>query len=138
MLQVILYCKKCISRNYPSAFQGTQDWDFFWFRFWNLYYFFDSYVKILRFKKKNFLIEPFWGEVRFFHVVLRLRGIKIVVNLGQKKKFFNIIYDPFIFAKNSFSKIWSINCVNDGFMCWSGAKQSNFIPLSLRLSGIEF
>jgi hypothetical protein len=118
--------------------KGTQDWDISWLRFWNLYYFFVSYVKILRFYKKKFLIGPFWREVRFFRVVLGLRGITIVFNLGQKNFFFNIIYDPFKFAKNSFSKIWSINCVMDGFQCQSWAKMSKFIPLSLRLSGIEF
>jgi hypothetical protein len=37
-----------------------------------------------------------------FLIVLRLRGIKIVYNLGQH--FFKIIYDPFIFVKNSFPK----------------------------------
>ncbi len=31
--------------------KGTQDWEFFWLRFWNLRYFFDSYVKILKWKK---------------------------------------------------------------------------------------
>ncbi len=39
----------------------------------------------------------------------------------KPKIFFKIIYDPFIFAKNSFSKIWSTNCDKDGFMCWSWA-----------------
>ncbi len=126
------------SRHLAKSFKGTQDWDFFWLRFWNLYYFFVSHVKILRFYKKSFLIVPFWGKVRFFRVVLGLRGIKIVFNQGQKFFFFNIIYDPFIFAKSSFSKIWSINCVMDGFQCLSWAKMSKFIPLSLRLSGIKF
>ncbi len=37
-------------------------------------------IKILQ---KNFLIGPFWAEVQFFCIVLRLRGIKIVFNLGQ-------------------------------------------------------
>ena len=50
---------------------------------------------------------------------------------------FKIIIDHFIFPKNSFSKIWSINRDSDGFMCWSGAK-SQIILLSLRLSRIEF
>ncbi len=49
--------------------KGTQDWDFFWLRFWNLYYFFISYVKILRFYKKNFLIRPLLGVIRFFRLV---------------------------------------------------------------------
>jgi hypothetical protein len=30
---------------------------------------------------------------------------------------FKIIIGPFIFPKNSFSKIRSINCDRDGFMC---------------------
>jgi hypothetical protein len=127
---ILLYI--CSQFTYETNVKGTQDWDFFWLRFWNLYYFFVSYVKILRFYKKKFWIWPFWGEVRFFRVVLGLRGIKIVFNLGQKKFFFNITYDPFIFAKNSFSKIRSINCVRDGFQCLSWAKMSKFIPLSLR------
>ncbi len=49
--------------------KGTQDWDFFWLRFWNLYYFFISYVKILRFYQKKFLIRPLLGEIQFFCLV---------------------------------------------------------------------
>jgi hypothetical protein len=49
--------------------KGTQDWDFFWLRFWNLYYFFIIYVKILRFYKQIFLIRPLLGEMRFFRLV---------------------------------------------------------------------
>ncbi len=58
----------------------------------------------------------------------------------RPKKFFflEIIYDPLIFANNRFSKIRSINSDRDGFMCQSWAKMSKLIPLSLRLSGIEF
>jgi hypothetical protein len=37
-----------------------------------------------------------------------------------------------------FSKIRSINSDRDGFMCQAWAKMSKFIPLGLRLSGIEF
>jgi hypothetical protein len=55
-----------------------------------------------------------------------------------KKFIFLIIYDPLIFANNRFSKIRSINSGRDGFMCQSWAKMSKFIPLSLRLSRIEF
>jgi hypothetical protein len=53
----------------PSLLKGTQDWDFFWLRFWNLYYFFISYVKILRFYNKICLIRPLLGEIRFFRLV---------------------------------------------------------------------
>ncbi len=96
-VQEVLFCNSCSSRlntkyflHHRSLFQfisphrpaswaavvqgrlslkGTQDWEFFWLRFWNLYHFFISYVKILRFYKKNFLIRPFLGEIRFFRVV---------------------------------------------------------------------
>ncbi len=43
-----------------------------------------------------------------------------------------------MFANNRFSKIGTINSGRDGFMWKSWAKMSKFIPLSLRLSGIEF
>jgi len=49
-----------------------------------------------------------------------------------------IICDPFIFVNNRFSKILSIYSYKEGFMSQSWAKMSNFITLSLRLSGIEF
>jgi hypothetical protein len=49
-----------------SSFKGTQDWDFLWLRFWNLYYFFISYVKILRFyQKKNFYQAIIGGDTIF-------------------------------------------------------------------------
>ncbi len=51
------------------SLKGTQDWDFFWLRFRNLYYFFNSYVKILRFYQKNFWIRPLLGEIRIFRLV---------------------------------------------------------------------
>jgi hypothetical protein len=73
-------------------------------------------IKVL---KKLFLNGPLLGEVGLYCIVLRLRGIKIIFNIGQI--FFtylnHIQYDPFIFAKHSFSKIRSINCDRDGFMC---------------------
>ncbi len=69
------------------VFKGTQEWEFFWLRFWILYSFIVSYVKILRFCKKNFLIGPVLEEVRFFRVVLGLRGMKKMFELGQKNIF---------------------------------------------------
>ena len=74
--------------------KGTQDWEFFWLRFWNLRYFFVSYVKILRFYKKIFLIGPLLGEVRFFRVVLGLQGMKTFFEPGQKILFLSSIMDP--------------------------------------------
>jgi hypothetical protein len=68
---LFLYCIlfRWTYSNCRKHFKGTQDWDFFWLRFWNLYYFFISYVKIVRFYKKNFLIRPLLGEIRFFRLV---------------------------------------------------------------------
>jgi hypothetical protein len=67
----LLRCRRIKLRTVkpPGAFKGTKDWDFFLLRFWNLYYFFISYVKILRFYKKIFLIRPLLGEIRFFRLV---------------------------------------------------------------------
>ncbi len=48
-----------------GGLKGTQDWDIFWLRFWNLYYFFISYVKILRFYKKICWSGHFWGRYDF-------------------------------------------------------------------------
>ncbi len=64
--------------------------------------------------------------------------MKKIFELGQKNIFLFFIYEPFIWANTSFSEIRSINGARDGFMCQSWAKMSKFIPLSLRLSGIEF
>ncbi len=69
-------------------FKGTKDWEFFWLRFWNLHYFFVSYVKILRFYPKKFLIGPLLGEVRFFRVVLGLRRMKKIFEVGQNFYFY--------------------------------------------------
>ena len=74
---------------------------------------------------KKILIGPFWGEVRFFRVVLRLRGIKIVFNLG-KKIFFSTSYmtplyllkivlpkfDPLTVSGMAFSVNLGLKCQN--------------------------
>ncbi len=49
-----------------ARFKGTQEWEFFWLRFWILNYFIVSYVKILRFcKKKLFDWASFGGGTIF-------------------------------------------------------------------------
>ncbi len=112
------------------VFKGTQDWDFFWLRFWNLYYFFVSYVKILRFYKKKFLIGPFWGEVRFFRVVLGLRGIKIVFNLGQQNFFLSTSYmTPLYLLKIVFPKFDPLTASGTAFSVNLGQKCQNLFPL---------
>ncbi len=45
--RLLVFCKHFQCQN--DLFKGTQDWEFFWLRFWNLYFFVVSYVKILRF-----------------------------------------------------------------------------------------
>jgi len=39
-------------------------------------YFNVSYGEIIRFKRKFLLIGPLWGELLFFRIILRLRGMK--------------------------------------------------------------
>ncbi len=57
------------------------------------------------FTKKKFLIGPLLGEVRFFRVVLGLRGMKKNFELGQHFFFLSSImdpkYDPILFFENS-------------------------------------
>ncbi len=65
------------------AIKGTQEWEFCWLRFWILYYFMVSYAEIIRFWGKKFLIGPLGGELRLFRVVLRLRGMKKFIKIGQ-------------------------------------------------------
>jgi hypothetical protein len=56
--------------------------------------------QILRFYKKSFLIGPLLGEVRFFRVVLGLRGMRKNFELGKKIFFSSSImgpkYDPIL------------------------------------------
>ncbi len=124
----------------PSPFKGTQDWEFFWLRFWILSNFIVTYAWIIRFWWNFFYWTIIGGAtiIELFHVVLRLRAMKNIFELGQKNILIFFIYEPFIWANTSFSEIRSINCARDGFMCQSWAKMSKFIPLSLWLSGIEF
>ncbi len=86
-------CLSIVYRVRPYL-KGTQDWEFFWLRFWNLHYFFVSYVKILRFYQKIFLMGPLLGEVRFFRVVLGLRRMKTNFVLGPKNFFFFFNFGP--------------------------------------------
>jgi hypothetical protein len=58
------------------------------------------HVKILRFMTKIFLIGLVLEEVRFFRVVLRLRGMEKNFELGQKIyiffSFMNPLYEPIL------------------------------------------
>ena len=38
------------------------------------------------------MIGPLWGELQLFRVVLRLRGMKKIFELGQKNIFFTFLF----------------------------------------------
>jgi hypothetical protein len=89
-----------------------------------LRYFFVSYFKILRkdYTTKKFLIGPLLGEVRFFRVVLGLRGMKKIFELGQKNFSSSILdpkYDPtLVFWKfNQVNAPGTTLCVDLGSKC---------------------
>ncbi len=74
------------------------------------------------------------GEVGLFRVVLQLRGIKIVLTLGQIFVLFKSYLTPLYFLQIVFPKF-------DPLTVWLYVlilgKMSEFILLSLRLSGIK-
>ncbi len=74
--------------------KGTQDWEFFWLRFWNLRYFFDSYVKILRFYKKNIFDWAIIGGGTIFPGSPRTTRNEKKFELGQKMFSFFFNYGP--------------------------------------------
>ncbi len=100
---------------HPSA-------DYSQFLSYNLRYFFVSYVKILRFYQKFFLIGPLLGEVRIFRVVLGLRGMKKNFELGKIYFFPSIMYPKYdlilVFWKfNQLNAPWTTLCVDLGSKC---------------------
>ncbi len=103
------FCSVCF-------FKGTQAWEFLglWFR--NLYFFVVSYAWMLRFCIKKILVGPLLGEIRLFCVYWDYAEQRIFSKLGKKNFISQISKVPFIFANNSFSKIWSINSYMDGFI----------------------
>ncbi len=62
----ILNSRLRYSRYHIILFKGTQEWEFFWLRFWILYYFIVIYVKILRFCKKKLFDLASIGEGTIF------------------------------------------------------------------------
>jgi hypothetical protein len=116
--------------------KGTQDQDLFGFDFeiCNI----SLLVKILRFSKKKFFYWASIGGGTIFPRSLKTMRNEKKIWARSKNILFFFIYVPFKWANTSFYKIWSINCARDGFICWSWAKMSIYILLTLRLSGIEF
>ncbi len=85
------------------------------------------------------MIGPLLREVRFFRVVLRLRGMTKNFELGQKNilcffSFMNPSCEPILV----FSKFDPLTAPGMALCVDLGPKCKNFIPLSLRLSRIEF
>ncbi len=101
-----------------------------------IFFGFDFEIKILQ--KKIFDWASIGGGMIYPRSLKTMRNEKNFWAWSTKIFFVFFIYESFLWANTSFSKIRSINCVRDGFMCWSWAKLSKFILLSLRLSGIEF
>ncbi len=80
--------------------------------------------KYIDFAKKNFLIGPVLEEVRFFCIVLGLRGMKKIFELGQKKYFFIFLFinplNELILIFSNFDKLTAPGmalCVNLGPKC---------------------
>jgi hypothetical protein len=63
-----------------------------------------------------FFVGPLMEEIGLFCVYWDYAEWKIFSELGQIFFIFQISNVPFIFANNSFSKIWSINSYRDGFI----------------------
>ncbi len=60
------------SGNLEKPLKGTQDWEFFWLRFWIVCYFNVSYAQILRFCKKTFFDQATIGGDTIIPRSLRL------------------------------------------------------------------
>jgi hypothetical protein len=82
------------------------------------------------------LIGPIRGGATIVPRSLQTKGNKKISRQAKFFLFFKSLMN-FIFAKDSFSKIQSMNSDRDGFMGQYWAKMSKFIKLSLRLSGTE-
>ncbi len=124
--------KACWCIKYKFLFpRFTQDWDFFLLRFWNVYYFFVSYVKILRFYKKFFDWAIMWGGTIFLHSP-RTTGIKIVFNLGLKNFFSSTSYmTPLYFLKIVFPKFDPLTSSGMAFSVNLGPKCQHLFEFSL-------
>ncbi len=96
--------------------KGTQAWEFFGLRYWNLYFFVVSYAEMLRFRLKKILLDHYWGRKDCSAYTETTQNEKKI--LSQVKIFFifQVSNVPFIFANNSFSNIWSITSYSDGFI----------------------
>jgi hypothetical protein len=68
-------------------------------------------------------------EIQLFRVILRLRGTENFFKLGRKTFLQKIIYNPFIFAKISFSKIRLLTVTGMAICVHVGPKRQNLFCL---------
>ncbi len=87
----------------------------------------EVYKPLTRFWGKNFWIGPLWGELRLFRVVLRLRGMKKIFELGQKNifSFINPLHEPILF----FPKFDPLTASGMALCVNLGPKCQNLFPL---------
>ncbi len=76
------------------------------------------------------MIGPLWGELRFFRVVLRLRGMKNFFELGQKNSLFffsfsNPLHEPILV----FPKFDPLTAPGMALCVSLGPKCQNLFPL---------
>jgi hypothetical protein len=76
----------CMCFSWWSSFNGTQEWEFFWLRFWILYYFIVSYAQILRFWKKIF-DQAIMGGDTIILLSLRLAESSFLCRYLESKQF---------------------------------------------------
>jgi hypothetical protein len=86
-------------------------------------------IKYEGFVKKQLLIGPQWREVGLFRVVLRLRGIKIVFNLGQIFYLFKSYMTPLYLLKIVFPKFDPLTVTGMALCADLGPKCQNLFCL---------
>ncbi len=96
--------------------KGTQGWEFFGLRYWNLYFSVVSNAEMLRFRLKKNFVGPLLGEIWLFCVYWDYAVWKKILSQVKFFAIFQVSNVPFIFANNSFSNIWSIKSYSDGFI----------------------
>ncbi len=75
-------------------FKGTQAWEFFGLRYWNLYFFVVSYAEMLRFRLKKKFVGPLLGEIGLFCVYWDYAEWKKNFKLGNIFCYFSSLKCP--------------------------------------------
>ncbi len=74
--------------------KGTQAWEFFGLRYWNLYFFVVSYAEMLRFRLKKNFVGPLLGEIELFCVYWDYAEWKKIFELGKFLFYFSSLKCP--------------------------------------------